>query len=47
MRGTLTFSYCLLACYTINAQAPASTAYGYYNPDVSSISRPQAMVVNE
>lgn len=47
MRGTLIFSYRLLASYPINAQGPASTAYDYYNPDVSPISRPQAMVVNE
>lgn len=43
----LTFSYRLLARYPISAQTPASTAYDYYNPDVISVARPQAMVVSE
>ena len=43
----LTFSYRLLARYPISAQAPASTAYDYYNPDVSSVAQPQVMVVSE
>jgi uncharacterized protein YfaS (alpha-2-macroglobulin family) len=42
----LTFSYNLIAKFPLSAQTPASTAYDYYNPDVSGEAEPQTLVVN-
>ncbi len=42
----LTFSYRLRAKFPLVAQTPASTAYDYYNPDVSGEAAPQTLVVN-
>lgn len=41
----LSFSYRLTAQYPLRAQTPASSAYDYYNPDVSGENAPQVMVV--
>jgi uncharacterized protein YfaS (alpha-2-macroglobulin family) len=41
------FSFRLRAKYPMKAQAPASTAYDYYNPDVRAVARPQAVTVSE
>ncbi len=41
------FTFRLRAKYPMKAQAPASVAYDYYNPDVRAIARPQAVTVNE
>jgi uncharacterized protein YfaS (alpha-2-macroglobulin family) len=41
----LHFSYRLRAKFPLVAQAPASQAYDYYNPDVSGISQPQVLRV--
>ena len=41
----LTFSYRLRAKFPLVAQTPASTAYDYYNPDVSGETGPQWLVV--
>ena len=41
------FDFRLRALYPVAAQAPASTAYDYYNPEVQSVARPQAVTVNE
>jgi hypothetical protein len=43
----LSFSYRLRAKFPINAQAPASNAYDYYNPDVQGNALPVTIVVNE
>ena len=42
----LTFSYRLRARFPLVAQTPASTAYDYYNPQVSGEAGPQTLVVN-
>jgi uncharacterized protein YfaS (alpha-2-macroglobulin family) len=41
----LDFSYRIRARYPIKAQTPASLAYDYYNPGVSAVSAPAAIVV--
>jgi uncharacterized protein YfaS (alpha-2-macroglobulin family) len=41
------FSFRLRAKYPMKAQAPASVAYDYYNPDVRAVARPQAVTVSE
>lgn len=41
----LAFSYRLKAKFPLAAQAPASSAYDYYNPEVSGESAPQMLVV--
>ena len=41
----LSFSYRLQAKYPLVAQTPASSAYDYYNPDVSGEMAPQTLVV--
>ena len=41
----LRFSYHLLARFPLKAQAPASTAYDYYNPSVSGEAQPQVITV--
>ena len=41
----LEFSYRLQAKYPLRVQAPASTAYDYYNPEVSGQNAPQLLVV--
>jgi hypothetical protein len=41
------FTFRLRAKYPMKAQAPASVAYDYYNPDVRAIARPQTVTVNE
>ena len=41
----LEFSYRLQAKYPLRVQAPASTAYDYYNPQVSGQNAPQLLVV--
>ena len=41
----LSFSYRLQAKYPLVAQTPASSAYDYYNPDVSGELAPQTLVV--
>ena len=43
----LEFSYQLRAKFPLTAQTPASTAYDYYNPDVSGEDTPQILVVTE
>jgi uncharacterized protein YfaS (alpha-2-macroglobulin family) len=45
--GALTFSYRLRAKYPLRAQTPASTAYDYYNPEVSGEAQPLVLVVTE
>ena len=42
----LQFSYYLRAKFPMQAQAPASNAYDYYNPDIAGESIPQTLVVN-
>ena len=42
----LSFSYHMLAKYPITAQAPASNAYDYYNPDIRGEASPVLIVVN-
>ena len=42
----LTFSYHLRAKFPLVAQTPASSAYDYYNPQVSGEAGPQTLVVN-
>ncbi|MBP6469497.1 MAG: hypothetical protein KBE23_22200 [Chloroflexi bacterium] len=41
----LSFSYRLTAQYPLRAQTPASSAYDYYNPDVTGENAPQVLVV--
>jgi hypothetical protein len=41
----LQFSYHLLARFPLKAQAPASTAYDYYNPSVSGEAQPMVITV--
>jgi uncharacterized protein YfaS (alpha-2-macroglobulin family) len=41
----LSFSYRLQAKYPLIAQTPASSAYDYYNPEVSGEMAPQTLVV--
>jgi uncharacterized protein YfaS (alpha-2-macroglobulin family) len=41
----LDFSYRIRARYPIKAQTPASLAYDYYNPGVSAVSAPAAILV--
>jgi uncharacterized protein YfaS (alpha-2-macroglobulin family) len=41
----LSFSYRLQAKFPLVAQTPASTAYDYYNPDVSGVQEPVVLVV--
>jgi hypothetical protein len=41
------FSFRLRAKYPMKAQAPASVAYDYYNPDLRAVARPQAVTVSE
>lgn len=41
----LHFSYRLRAKFPLTVQAPASSAYDYYNPDVNGLSRPQTISV--
>ncbi len=41
------FSFRMRAKYPVVAQAPASQAYDYYNPDLLAVARPQAVTVNE
>ena len=41
------FSFRLRAKYPVKAQAPASVAYDYYDPDLRAVARPQAMTVSE
>jgi len=41
------FSYHLLAKYPLQVQTPASSAYDYYNPDVSGEQAPLKLVVTE
>jgi hypothetical protein len=41
------FSYHLLAKYPLEVQTPASSAYDYYNPDVSGEQAPLTLVVTE
>ena len=41
------FNFRLRAKYPVKAQAPASVAYDYYNPDLRAVARPQAMTVSE
>ncbi len=41
------FTFRLRARYPVKAQAPASVAYDYYNPDMRAIARPQAVTVGE
>ncbi len=41
----LEFSYRLVAKFPLRAQAPASNAYDYYNPDVNGLEDPQMLVV--
>ncbi|MBI4928340.1 MAG: hypothetical protein HY835_11280, partial [Anaerolineae bacterium] len=43
----LQFSYRLRARFPLRAQAPASSAYDYYDPDVQGEQAPQVLVVNE
>jgi uncharacterized protein YfaS (alpha-2-macroglobulin family) len=43
----LSFSYRLRAKFPIVAQTPASSAYDYYNPEVSGLEEPQTIVVRE
>jgi len=43
---SLTFSYRMQAKYPITAQAPASNAYDYYNPDIRGDAAPILIVVN-
>ena len=43
----LDFSYRLRAKFPLKAQAPASSAYDYYNPDVSGTSAPLLLTVEE
>ena len=42
----LEFSYRLRAKFPLRAQAPASNAYDYYNPDTSGLSLPQILEVS-
>ncbi len=42
----LTFSYRLRAKFPLVARTPASSAYDYYNPEVSGEAAPQTLVVN-
>jgi uncharacterized protein YfaS (alpha-2-macroglobulin family) len=42
----LAFSFRMKAKYPLRAQAPASNAYDYYNPEVSGESAPLLLVVN-
>jgi hypothetical protein len=42
---SLEFIYQLRARFPLSAQAPASSAYDYYNPDVSGEASPQLLVV--
>jgi len=42
----LQFSYHLRARFPLQAQAPTSNAYDYYNPEVNGESLPQTLVVN-
>jgi uncharacterized protein YfaS (alpha-2-macroglobulin family) len=42
---SLSFSYRLRAKFPLKAQTPASTAYDYYNPDVSGQALPQTLAV--
>jgi hypothetical protein len=44
---TLTFTYRLKALYPLSVQSPASTAYDYYNPDVSGENKPVTLVVKQ
>jgi uncharacterized protein YfaS (alpha-2-macroglobulin family) len=44
--NSLTFNYRLRAKFPLVAQTPASTAYDYYNPQVSGEAGPQTLVVN-
>ncbi|HSD84534.1 MAG TPA: hypothetical protein VLG46_11775, partial [Anaerolineae bacterium] len=41
------FSYRLTARFPLVAQTPSSTAYDYYNPDVSGEAAPQTLVVTQ
>jgi uncharacterized protein YfaS (alpha-2-macroglobulin family) len=41
----LSFSYALRAKFPLSVQTPASSAYDYYNPDVTGQNNPQAIVV--
>jgi len=43
----LQFSYRLRARFPLKAQAPASSAYDYYNPNVTGESQPMELVVKE
>jgi len=43
---SLTFNYRMQAKYPIAAQAPASNAYDYYNPDICGEAAPILIVVN-
>lgn len=43
----LTFSYHLAARFPLRVQVPSSSAYDYYNPDVTGEQPPQVLVVNE
>jgi len=43
----LNFSYRLIARFPLVAQTPASSAYDYYNPDVTGEAEPQLLVVSE
>jgi len=43
----ISFSYRLRAKFPIVAQTPASSAYDYYNPEVSGLEEPQTIVVRE
>lgn len=42
----LRFSYRLQAKYPLSVLTPASSAYDYYNPDISGLLAPQSLVVN-
>ncbi|MGD8792318.1 MAG: hypothetical protein PVF47_07160, partial [Anaerolineae bacterium] len=41
----LEFNYRIRARYPIKAQTPPSSAYDYYNPGISGVSAPAAIVV--